>query len=144
MSLELGPIDFVSCIHFAHKVSKGCQDAPEEFRAVSIEVAGLQQILGEVQESVSGQELSERRQDDLRQLVFGCKEVLMQLQCLLYKYKGLGPQIRRAWLSWGRDQVENIRQRIVARIGRLTAFNVSIARYAVSGFAHFAYNWFDL
>ncbi len=135
MTLEFSPSDFVACILFAQKVWKRCLDAPEEFRLLSTEVASLQLVLGEVQESVSGYELDERRKLELRQLISGCCEVLMELQSLYYRHKHLGSQSRRSWnrLSWGKDPVESIRQRVVAKIGLLTAFNISIVRYVLSG-----------
>lgn len=136
MNLDFSPRDFVTCIHLAQKVWKRCLDAPEVFRVLSTEVASLQLVLGEVQESFSGHELNNRRKGDLRQLIAGCNEVLMDLQSLLYKHKHLGSQSKRSWsrLSWGKDPVESIRQHVLAKIGLLTTFNVSIVRYVLSGF----------
>jgi len=130
MSIGSSPSDFIACIHLAQKVWRRCRDAPEGFRAVSTEVASLQLVLGEVQESVSGYELSDRRKNDLRQLIVGCNVVLMELQSLLCKHKNLGSQSKRSWnrLSWSKDPVESVRQRIIAKNGLLNAFNIPIVR----------------
>lgn len=137
MTLVLSPSDFVACIHHAQKVWKRCLDAPEEFRTLSTEVGSLQHVLGEVQESVCGHELNQRSKSDLRQLIAGCDEVLMELQSIFDKHKRWNSQSKRSWnrLSWGKDPVERIRQRVIAMIGLLDAFNVSFVRYVLSGFA---------
>lgn len=126
--------DFVICIQLAHKVWRECRDAPDEFRAVSTEVASLQLVLKEVQESVNDHEPSPSKMNDLKQLIEGCNDVLKELQSLLQKYKSLGTQSRRTWdrLRWGEEHVESIRQRVISNIGLLTSFNVSIIRCVIS------------
>lgn len=137
MTLVLSPSNFDACIHHAQKVWKRCLDAPEEFRTLSAEVGSLQHVLGEVQESVCGHELNQRSKSDLRQLIAGCDEVFMELQSILDKHKRWSSQSKRSWnrLSWGKDPVERLRQRISATNGLLAAFNVSFIRYVISGFA---------
>lgn len=130
MSFNFGPGDLTLCINLAQKVWKRCRDAPEDFRGVATEIANLQLVLGEVQESMGGHDLIERRKKDLAKLIDGCNEVLGETQNLVRKHKDVDNRNKKTWnrLSWAMDPIESNRQRVVARIGLLTAFNVSIVR----------------
>lgn len=53
MSFGASASDLVVCIQLAHKIWRGCRDTPDDFRAVSTEVAGLQLVLKEVQQTIN-------------------------------------------------------------------------------------------
>ena len=124
MSFGYGTGDLIFCIQLAHRVWRECRDAPEDYRAVSTEVASLQLVLKEVQDAVHHQELSLAKQQDLKQLVVACSEVLEELGDILKKYKSLGTQTRRTWdrLKWSKDNVESIRLRVISSNSLLTSF----------------------
>ena len=129
MSFGVSASDVLLCVQLAHKVWKGCREAPRDFRAVSIEVASLHLVLHEAKETAD--ELSASKGEDLRQLINGCKSVLQELEELLQKYKSLGTQSRRTWdrLRWGRGPVKDIKQRLVTSTASLTSFNTSLTKY---------------
>ena len=133
MSFGYSAGDFILCVQLAHRVWRECRDAPEDFRAVSTEVASLQLVLKELQDAVPNRELSAAKQRDLRQLVEACTEVLQELEELLMKYKSLGTQSKRTWdrLRWSNDQVESIRLRVISNSSLLTSFNVGLLGYVI-------------
>lgn len=131
MSFGYSAGDFVLCAQLAHRVWRDCRDAPEDFRVVSTEVASLQLVLKEVQDAVHDREMSLAKQQDLKQLVAACAEVLQELEQLLTKYKSLGTHSKRTWdrLRWSKDHVESIRLRVISNSSLLTSFNVGLLGY---------------
>lgn len=129
MSLGFSASDVLLCVQLAHKVWKGCRDAPADFRAVSTEVASLHLVLNEARETAH--DLSGSKGEDLRGLINGCNSVLEDLEELLQKYKSLGTQSRRTWdrLRWGKGPVKDIRQRLISSTASLTTFNTSLTKY---------------
>lgn len=129
MSFGISVSDILLCVQLAHKVWKGCREAPRDFRAVSIEVASLHLVLNEARETAH--DLSASKGEDLKQLINGCKSVLQELEELLQRYKSLGTQSRRTWdrLRWGRGPVKDIRQRLISSTASLTSFNTSLTKY---------------
>ncbi len=129
MSFGGSASDIFFCVQLARKVWKGCREAPDDFRAVSTEVASLHLVLNEARETAN--DLSESKREDLRRLINGCKSVLQELEALLERYKSLGTQSRRPWdrLRWGNGQVKDIRQRLISSTASLTSFNTSLTKY---------------
>ena len=129
MSFGVSASDVLLCVQLAHKLWKGCRDAPAEFQAVSTEVASLHLVLNEAREIAN--DLSNSKEEDLRRLINGCKSVLQELEELLQRYKSLGTQSRRTWdrLRWGKGPVKDIRQRLISSTASLTSFNTSLTKY---------------
>ena len=123
--------DFVTCIQLARKVWQDCRDAPKDFLAVSNEVASLQLVLSQVQETIDGKELTAEKKENLGTIVQGCSKTLQELQALLKKRKSLGTQSRRTWdrLCWGKEQGDDIRQEVISNTGLLTSFKVGLIGY---------------
>lgn len=130
MSFGYGVSDFILCLRLAHRVCQQTQDAPGDIRAVSTEVASLELLLEEVRDSIKGKDLSQAKNEDLRQLLRGSERVLVDLDILLKKYHSLGTEKKRAWnrLHW-REPVEDIRLRLVSHVGLLTSFRASVFGY---------------
>jgi hypothetical protein len=131
MSFGFSVNDFVTCIQLARKVWQDCRDAPKDYLVVSNEVASLQLVLSQVQETIDGKELTAEKKDNLGIIVKGCSATLQELQALLKKRKSLGTQSRRTWdrLSWGKEQVDDIRQQVISNTDLLTSFNVGLVGY---------------
>ena len=131
MSFGYSVGDFVLCAQLSQRVWRECRDAPEDFRAVSSEVASLQLVLKEVRDLVQGQEIDLTKRQELKQLIDACTGVLHELEQLLMKYKSLGTQSKRTWdrLRWSKDHVESIRLRVVSNASLLTSFNVGLLGY---------------
>lgn len=128
MSFDFSVSDHVLAVQFAHSLWQEAQDAPGAFRAVSAEVASPKLVLQDVQETVTGRVVDQAKQAELGQLVYGCNDVLIELQTLLYKYKSLGTQSKRTWdrLRWGRVPIEEIRLRLVSHVSLLTSFRTGL------------------
>lgn len=130
MSFGYSAGDFIICIRLAHKVWRGCRDAPEAFRNVFNEVASLQLVLKDMQEAVDTDEPNQIKSNDLAILLKGCNDILQELQRLLEKRDSLGTQSRRTWdrMRWIEPQIKDIRQRLQSSLGLLNAFHISITR----------------
>lgn len=129
MSFGASASDVLLCYQLAHKVWKGCREAPSDFKAVCTEVASLHLVLNEARETAH--DLSASKEEDLRQLINGCKSVLQELEELLQRYQSLGTQSRRTWdrIRWVKEPVEDIRQRLRSSTASLTCFNTSLTKY---------------
>ena len=124
MSFGLSISDIALCLGLAHKLWHQARDAPGDFQAISAEVASLELVLKEVQDSMQNYVLSQSKQAELTLLLTGCRGVLVDLEALLNKYHGLGTQSRRTWdrLRWGREPVEKIRSRLISHVNLLSSF----------------------
>ena len=133
MSLGYSIGDFLLCIQLTQRVLKEYQQAPEEFRAASIDVAGLQLVLNDVKDAVKGCEMSQDEQRDLQKLLSGCDKNLKELLEVLERFKSLATSSHPRWekFRWDSDHVERIRLRIVSTVGLLTAFKLGLLRYAI-------------
>ncbi len=83
------------------------------------------------------QELSKDQRRDLEDIDKGCRNVLDELQKILGKYSELGSEcgsvgrrIKRVWkrFKWKPEDIDELRSRITANIGFLTAFNGRLTR----------------
>jgi hypothetical protein len=92
MSFGYSVGDIVLLGQLAWKAYRSCKDAPESFKNVSQEVLSLHAILREIEETFSGQTLLSTRQDNLKKIGDGCRNVLEELQGLVDKYESLGTQ----------------------------------------------------
>jgi len=128
MSFGFSVSDLVHSVQLAHNLWQEAGDAPGGFRALSTKVAYLKLVFQEVQETVTGRDIEQAKQAELEQLVHGCNSVLLELQTLLHKYKGLGTQSKRTWdrLPWGNEPVERIRLRLVSHVSLLTSFRAEL------------------
>ena len=131
MNFGFSASDLIICIKLTRRVWRDCRDAPNGFRTVSTEVASLQLVLEEVQETVSDHELDQSKQNNLVTIVEGCNDVLEELREVLKRYRSLGTQSKRVWnrICWGQEQIESIRQRLISTAGLLTSFNVGLIGY---------------
>ena len=74
--------------------------------------------------------LSTKHVDDLKILRDGLKTTLMELDALLKKYQSLigNHSISFDRLKWGKEDLAELRERILVHVGLLTAFNLSLTR----------------
>src|SRR5205809_7577049 len=99
MSFGFGIGDFIAISTFAWKVYRSCKGSCDEFKNISGEVVGLHIILLETKEFLAEnrQTLGADREAYLGTLGEGCRDVLMDLEKLLEKYKSLGSKMQRTW-----------------------------------------------
>jgi len=123
MSFGYSVGDVIAIGQLAWKVYKSCKDAPESFANISMEVLSLHALLKEVEEALSDN-LSTSRKNSLATIVTDCQAVLGDLQALVDKYESLGSGSKRTWdrMGWGLNDISELRARLTANIGMLTAF----------------------
>ena len=97
MSFGFSVGDFITVGQLAWNVYKSCQDAPESFSNISIEVLSLHAVLKSAEESLADQVLSESRQASLETISTGCRKTLQDLQALVGKYESLGTKTKRTF-----------------------------------------------
>ena len=129
MSFGFGAGDFVQLGQLAWTVYKACKDAPESFGNISQEVLSLHAVLREVDESITGYNLTHTQEAGLKTVGNGCHNVLTDLETLVNKYESLGTQSKRTWdrMGWGFQGVADLRSRLTSNTVLLTAF----MRYAI-------------
>jgi len=150
--------DFVALGTLVWKVYNAYADAPEQFRNFSSEILALHIVTKKVEDQLcipglhrdnnepSGSAsprlpasgsfiptLSAKDTEDLRILYDGLQTIATELDALLTKYKRLAsnPIISFDRLKWGLEDLAGLRERIHANISLLTAFNASLAKYAL-------------
>lgn len=104
-------------------------------------VAGLYLVLDDVAQTMPDRKLSEQQEQDLSALMEGCRDVLLELDAELTKYKVLDnkplnpvARSRKAWkrMNWDQEKIKGFRDRITSNITLLTAYNTSLTRYKSS------------
>ena len=130
MSFGFGVGDFVQLGQLAWSVYKACKEAPESFGNISQEVLSLHAVLREVDETITGHELTQTQEAGLKTVGHGCHNVLTDLETLVNKYESLGTQSKRTWdrMGWGFEGVADLRSRLTSSTVLLTAFMT----YAIS------------
>ena len=133
MSFGFSVSDVLICIQLAHKVWRDCRDAPEEFKAVSVEVQHLELFLNDSKDKLNDLGLDQRQTADLKRLIEGYNDVLKELERLLQSYQSLGTKNKRTRdrLRWKKEPIKQLQQRITSTTALLTSFNVSLARYGL-------------
>jgi hypothetical protein len=129
MSFGISTGDFITIGKIALDLYQQCHDAPDEFRALSSELANLRTVLELISLTMKERTLDTSQKAYLHRLQEGCQDVLEELETLLNKYKSLGTnrKWKWKWISWGREKVPDIRQRLISNIGMLTSFNTTLA-----------------
>jgi hypothetical protein len=118
MSFGYSVGDFVAIGTLAWKVYKSCRQAPESFGEIAFEVASLQAVLKEAEETVFVQPLPAVKQQRLKAVGDGCFRVLQDLAKLVTKYESLGTPAKRTWdrMGWGNEDIAALRARLTSNV----------------------------
>ena len=82
--------------------------APQELQAAATDVAGLQLAPNEIRDAISGSELNQDRQRDLKRSLTGGIENLKELLHVLERLKSLATSSHRPWevFRWDKKRVK--------------------------------------
>jgi hypothetical protein len=129
MSFGFSVGDFVALGTLAFSIYQRCHDGPDEFQALSVELANLRNVVDLVSLNLADRELNAVQQTYLKQLRGGCQEMLEEVEAMLTKYESLGTnrKLKWKWIGWGKERAPGIRQRLALNIGMLTSFNTTLA-----------------
>ena len=98
----------------------------------------LSNVLRDIEDILSEQELIDRQDKDLRGILEECHNVLNDVGRALSKYydldtspKKFSDKSRRAWkrLKWEPDDIRDLRSRVTSNVVLLNTFNGSLTRY---------------
>ncbi|KFY18089.1 hypothetical protein V492_00159 [Pseudogymnoascus sp. VKM F-4246] len=135
MSFGFSVGDFIAVIELAKRVRREFVDAPGQFKAISDEVRGLSIVLQDVEDRLSGPDLDEKQEEELRDITNSCCDVLNDLKKTLEKYSelksgysGVGSRAKRIWkgLKWEPNDIKELRSRIIVNITLWNAFQGKI------------------
>jgi hypothetical protein len=118
MNFEYSASDFLTIGQLAWTVYKTFRDTPESFNNISIEVLSLHTVLKEIEEIPSRQSLSESNKASLATITNGCRNILQDLQTLVWKYESLGLKSKDTWdrLRWGSNDIAVLRARLAPNL----------------------------
>lgn len=94
-------------------------------------------MLQDVEDRLSGPDLDERQEKDLRDITISCCDVLSDLKTTLDKYSELksvyasaGSRAKRIWkrIKWEPDDIKELRSRVIVNLTLLNAFQGKIDR----------------
>lgn len=94
-------------------------------------------MLQDVEDRLSGPDLDEQQEKELRDITNSCGEVLSELNKTLNKYSelksgnaGAGSRAKRIWrrLKWEPDDIKELRSRIIVNVTLWNAFQGKIDR----------------
>lgn len=108
-----------------------CKESTGDLRDLSGEVVSLHIVLKETQELVhENDDLNGNQSSQLEQLTNGCQKVLGDLERLLTKYSTLGLKSRGIWdrMRRQKEDIDNIRARLVSNTAMLSAYNATIVK----------------
>ena len=125
MSFGRGGGDVFAISALAIKVFVAYQDAPENYRHISEEVAGLQVLLGTVEKYFKSSAISSNDRQNCQRVLKGCQSVLEDLNSLIEKYSSLASTDKRLVfkrVKLGKEDIITIRQRLISNTVLLSGF----------------------
>jgi hypothetical protein len=132
MSADSGVASIIAISRLAWSIYRSCKDAPKDFKDISEDVSRMHIVLKETDELVADlgaqEPIGPEKLDRLKHLANGCRDVLNELEELLGKFRNLGGRNIGLFdrLRFAKDDVDAIRDRIVANTVLLTAFNTNL------------------
>jgi hypothetical protein len=129
MSFGISFSDFVILGQLAFGIYQRCHDAPEELRALCIDIANLRNVVELLGITMKDRDLTPGQETSALQLRDDCQEMLAEIGGMLAKYENI-PKSKKwtwRWIGWGKDKVPDIRQRLILNCGLLTSFNTTLA-----------------
>ncbi|KAF7922343.1 uncharacterized protein EAE97_011085 [Botrytis byssoidea] len=114
MSFGFGIGDILAVIELAKKIRKDFVDAPSQFNDISLEVRSLSIVLQDIEDEFSLPDLNAEQKSELKEIIFGCRDVLEKLQQTLstygeFKSDSRGCKAKRIWkrFHWEPDDMKN-------------------------------------
>ncbi|KAK2807922.1 hypothetical protein FQN50_005164 [Emmonsiellopsis sp. PD_5] len=135
MQVSIGDVVLLSSL--ALKIYRGCKTAADDFKALSDHVFSIHFLLRQSETyAYEGYYLDKVQRRYLNQLTDQCEQILKQLEFILDKYEGLSTGTAR-WkhIPWqlDRDEIKDLKERMMHQIAFLTNFNTSVAIGSLRG-----------
>ncbi|KAK2772816.1 hypothetical protein FQN52_004831 [Onygenales sp. PD_12] len=135
--MQVGVGDVVLLSSLALKIYSGCKTAADDFKALSDHVFSIHVLLRQSETyAYEGYYLDKVQRRYLKQLTDRCEQILKQLESVLDKYEGLSTGTAK-WkhIPWqlDRDEIKDLKERMMDHIAFLTNFNTSVTIGSLSG-----------
>lgn len=117
--------DFIAIKGHAIKVHTDYQDAPDDYKHISEEVAALRILLDQVAQQYKRTAISSDDRYEGQKILIGCQDVLQDLSSLFEKYKRRALTIKRLpflGVKLGEDNIITLREKLRLNTGLLTGF----------------------
>ena len=124
MSISFGIGEFIVLGKLAWSAYKSCKNASENFDTVSLEILSLHAVVKEFEDNLIKSPLPTSQLAALQPITENCNRVLRDLQSIADRYRSLGTKSRRTWdrVSWGKEDIANLRSRLISGTALLNAF----------------------
>ena len=134
MSFGYGVGDIMAISGLALKVYTAYKDAPDDYRNIADEVKSLQIIINEAARHFGSTTLSNQKQQDGKEVLEGCRNVLKDLDALIEKYNALASANRSQVfqrIKLGTEDIVTLRARLTSNTILLNSFiqRLDIATY---------------
>ena len=131
MSLGFGVGDVLAIIALARRVHTAYNDAPGDYRNISVEVKSLQILVNKAALHFESSSLSENNRQQGQEVLRGCQVVLEDLNALIEKYPSLASTntnqiVQRIRL--GKEDIAALRLRLISNTCLLNGF---IQRFSI-------------
>ena len=125
MSFGYGVGDIMAISGLALKVYTAYKDAPDDYRNIADEVKSLHIIINEAARHFGSTTLSNQKQQDGKEVLEGCQNVLKDLDALIEKYNALASadrsQVFRR-IKLGTEDIVTLRARLTSNTILLNSF----------------------
>ena len=117
--------DIMAVSRLALKVYSAYKDAPDDYRNISDEVNSLHIIINKAARHFESNTLSNKTQEEGKEVLEGCHNVLKDLDALIEKYNALAStdrsQVFRR-LKFGKEDIVTLRARLTSNTILLNSF----------------------
>ncbi len=135
MSCPLGVGDIIQLTSIAWKLYKAYKNSSTDFAQLSMDILCLHAVLGEVHDFMSDNPtMDTSRHHRLTLLCAVCEAILVDMEALHTRYDNLGTHAQRTWdrMRFGLKDLADLRGRLVSSVSMLTAWHVTVVKYATS------------
>ena len=125
MSFGYGVGDIIAVSRLALKVYSAYKDAPDDYRNISDEVKSLHIIINKAARHFESNTLSNKTQEEGKEVLEGCHNVLKDLDALIEKYNALASADRSQVfqrIKLGKEDIVTLRARLTSNTILLNSF----------------------
>ena len=130
MNFQLGVGDILELSRLAwdvYTMFTAYKDAPEDFRNISDEIKSLHIIVDRNKDKFQNKTLNSNEQEQLREILQGCTNVLRDLDKLRTNYMSLGSAQGSSLqaidhIKWSQENIAELRARLMVNIMLLNTF----------------------
>lgn len=131
MSFGFSLGDFLSVAQLAWRITQACCESGSDFAELQSEALSMHTVLNATQDVLERARPTTAQVERLLVVGKGCRDVLIQVDAILKKYRSLGSSQRRLRdkLRWHVEKKGNVRIRLMSHTTMLASINSTITQY---------------